>query len=541
MNERKYIDCYAMVGKRGPKDIETPYETEVLLDEMAWCGIHGALIAHWTAKEYDPSFGNRMLLHELKKSPRLYGVWTVMPSHTGEFPSPKDCVSEMLDNGIRAAKMYPRTHHYWFTGDVCGALLAEFEKNEIVLLVEGGYMYKPDILEKTNEVLLSELDVILKNHPGLNLILQGARWDATRYLHTLLSKHNNLYVEFSNHQGNRALEIFTGWFGAERIVFGSGALDKSPGAAKAFIDYCTLDENEKSLIAGRNLARLLKIETLPRAYTEPTVNDPILRKAKQGKPLNDILVIDSHAHIAHDGAVGVGFMHQPYSDAKSMFERAQLMGIDKMCISSWLGIWTDFDEGNKIVYSALQRYPGFYHGYATLQPQYIRDWLPHLEKVYKEYGMEGIKPYHPRTDIPYNDPLWVPWFEYGNKINAYILLHPSPNFTQEINDIAPRYPDMTFIIAHCGGSFATARQGIDAALQFPNVVLEITLTSVTYKVIEFMVEHVGADRVLFGTDQPMRDPIPQFGWVAYSHCSYEEKLKIFGLNMERIIKRVKVK
>lgn len=527
-----------MVGKRGPKDVETPFETEVLLDEMEWCGIQGALIAHWTAKEYDPSFGNKILLRELKKSDRLYGVWTVLPSHTGEFPNPEDCVREMIDNGIKAAKMYPRTHHYWFTEDVCGKLLDEFEKNGILLFVEGGYMYNPDILEPANEVLLTDLDILLSYHKGLHVVLQGARWDATRYLYTLMSKHPNLYLEFSNHQGNRALEIFSEWFGAERLLFGTGALDKSPGAAKAFVDYCTLDQHDKDLIAGKNLARLLKLEKLPVDYPDKQINDPVVEKAKQGKPLDHMLVIDSHAHIAHDDAVGVGFMHQPFSDAKSMFERSKLIGIDKICISSWLGIWVDFEEGNNIVRSAMERYPGFYHGYATLQPQYIQDWQPHLDKVYKEFGMEGIKPYHPRTDIPYNDPLWSPWFEYGNKIRAYTLLHPSPEFSKEIQDIAPKYPDMTFIVAHCGGSFAAARQGIDAALQFQNIVLEITLTSVTYKVIEFMVDHVGADRVLFGTDQPMRDPIPQFGWMAYARCSYEDKKKMFGENMQKIIDRV---
>ena len=94
-------------------------------------------------------------------------------------------------------------------------------------------------------------------------------------------------------------------------------------------------------------------------------------------------------------------------------------------------------------------------------------------------------------------------------------------------------------MAHTGGSFTDARKGIDIALKNPNVSLEITLTAVTYRVIEFMVEHVGADRVLFGSDQPMRDPIPQFGWMAYSHCSLEEKKKMFGLNMRRILRRVR--
>ena len=93
-----------------------------------------------------------------------------------------------------------------------------------------------------------------------------------------------------------------------------------------------------------------------------------------------------------------------------------------------------------------------------------------------------------------------------------------------MNDLIPRYPDMWFILAHTGGSFGAARDGIEVAKKFPNVSLEITLTSVTYRVIEFMVSHVGADRVLFGTDQPMRDPIPRNsdGWhipIALRHKS----------------------
>ncbi len=109
----------------------------------------------------------------------------------------------------------------------------------------------------------------------------------------------------------------------------------------------------------------------------------------------------------------------------------------------------------------------------------------------------------------------------------------------EVNDLAEKYPEISFILAHSGASFHDARLAMEVALKHKNVFLEITLTSVTYRVIEFMVHHLGADRVLFGTDQPMRDPIPQFGWMAYTHCSYEEKKKMFGLNMQKIIRRVR--
>ena len=54
-----------------------------------------------------------------------------MPHHTGEMLPPRDVVQEMRDNGIRAAKMYPRSHHYFFNEDTCGGLLSAFEEEEI--------------------------------------------------------------------------------------------------------------------------------------------------------------------------------------------------------------------------------------------------------------------------------------------------------------------------------------------------------------------------------------------------------------------------
>ena len=120
----------------------------------------------------------------------------------------------------------------------------------------------------------------------------------------------------------------------------------------------------------------------------------------------------------------------------------------------------------------------------------MKDWKREINKVHGRYKMPGLKPYNPKTGIAYNDPAWSTWFEYGNRHHLYCLLHPSPNFTAELDELAAKYPDMTMIIAHTGGSFVTARQGIEAALKFPNVVLEITLTPVTYRVIEFMVKHV---------------------------------------------------
>lgn len=55
----------------------------------------------------------------------------------------------------------------------------------------------------------------------------------------------------------------------------------------------------------------------------------ILRRVKDGEPLDHIAVIDSHTHMLHDGGQGVGFMPMPNGDADHIIARNQRMGIER--------------------------------------------------------------------------------------------------------------------------------------------------------------------------------------------------------------------
>ncbi len=321
------------------------------------------------------------------------------------------------------------------------------------------------------------------------------------------------------------------------MLFGTDFPEKSPGAAKSFIDYADISIEDRKKIAGLNLLKILKLdkEFLPELKEES--KSEILKLVKEGKPLDNILVIDSHAHMSHNDSDGVGYMWQKQSDAKGIVDRNKRIGIDLTCISPWLGIWADYENGNEILLDAIKQFPKEILGYAALDPNYVTDWDNEIKKVHLEYGFKGMKPYNPKNGIPYNSPKYDKWYQFGHEHNLFALMHMSPNFKAEMLEIAGKYHNITFILAHSGSSFAVAREHVEIAKQRPNVVLEITLTSVTLGVIEYMVKEVGADRVLFGTDQPMRDPIPQFGWLVYSRLTDEERIKILGLNMQKIINR----
>jgi predicted TIM-barrel fold metal-dependent hydrolase len=531
MENVTYLDCYATVGRRGTKDERAAWKTETLMEEMEHCGIHGALVTHALAKEYDPIFGNKALMRELSKSRRLYGAWTVVPHHCSDMPRAKDIISQMRDNNIRAARMYPKLHHYDFDETSCGELFGELEKNDIPLFVESG------LYENYAQISFKEVDYVCSAHPGLRLVLLATRWESPRQMIPLMEKHPGIFIEFSSFQANRAIEWFTDLFGAERLLFGTEFPEKSPGAAKAFIDYAQISQDERRLIAGGNLARLLKMEGSPGQRSAGVEDDGILEKVKAGMRLDNITLIDSHAHISHDGANGVGSLPQLKSDADGLFERDSVIGISKACISSWVGIVADYEAGNEIVYQAIRQYPSHFIGYASIDPNYVEDWAGELKQCYGEFGFVGIKPYYPRTHVPYNDPRLAKWFRFGNQHRLFALLHPSDRFAEEVEEISHKYPEVKFLLAHSGMSFKAARDHCEIARKRKNVYVEITYTAVTYGSIELMVEEVGENKVLFGTDQPMRDPIPQLGWVAYSHISEKAKKKILGENMARVLGR----
>jgi len=69
----------------------------------------------------------------------------------------------------------------------------------------------------------------------------------------------------------------------------------------------------------------------------------------------------------------------------------------------------------------------------------------------------------------------------------------------------------------------------------PNVFAEITFTAVTGGVIERMVNATSDQRVVYGSDLPMRDPRQQLGWVVFSDLPVESKIKILASNAAEII------
>ncbi len=526
MSGIRYFDSFAFAGKRMGELQNYIHSVDDIASEMRRCGIHGALLTHTLSREYDPVVGNELLLKEIGGRKNFAPCFVVRPDDLGEFPP----VEKYLDgHDIRAVRLYPKTQMYGFDDFTCGKIFDNLEHREIPLFIEGGRRFVPSF----NQASIEELDRVCSAHPKLRIVLQGSRWDGMREVFFLMKKHANIMLEFSSQQVNRGFEFFVRHFGAKRLIFGTQFPVMSIGAARTFLDYADIKDDERRLIASVNLAELLKVP-IPDGEVDNDKGDRILVAVKSGKPLSEFNVIDAHAHIVPEGE-HVAYSPILFSGADDMVKGDGRLGIRKTCVSEWLGLWLDHDRGNEATFDAMTRYPDHFVGYGAFDPTIVKDWDRLLNHWYLKRRFVGIKPYYPRTEIPYNSQKWHPLFSFGDRHKLFVLLHPSDHFVSEVEEIAVRYPNLRMLLAHSGMSFKHASEVSELAKAHENVYLELTFTDVADGVIEFMAEKVGGEKILFGTDQPMRDASPQLGWVAYSRISESDKVKILGKNMEGIL------
>lgn len=517
-----YFDSNVCIGKRGPKDAREIWCSEDILASMDRSGISGALVCSGLAKDYAPAYGNGWLAEELKKYPRFYGCYTIAPGYTGSFLAPSEIAEDMRQKHMVAAKMFPATQFYSPREEVMGEYYTALEGNGFPLLIDKA------------QISWQELSDLLRNHPKLNVLFQGASWSDFHNLAAYMKRYPNLYTDLSHMQANFAVEILVKQFGAERICVGSGLPLMCPGAARAFIDYAQISPEEKQLIAGGNLARLCGI-ALPDAVA--VKNEQIAQQAAQGVPL-EVPVFDSHTHFLENGGNCGGGFAMVDGDLPHMAALSDTMGVDAYCVAPWLGIWTDCEAGNKIAVDMAKRDKRVYP-YILINPTYGTDVEKEAYHYHVEEKVPAMKMFYSRSGIRYNDPVFDPWYKIANENKLFALMDSGsyPAYLSDMAEVAEAYPDITFFLDHAGRNFAIAESYAALAKKFDNVYLQLTYTSVPEGLIEYLCAEGLAHKTLYGTDAPMRDPRPQLGWVAFANISTEEKKLILGGNMRRIADR----
>ncbi|MCD6217439.1 amidohydrolase family protein [bacterium] len=243
----QFIDANCCIGKLSvplPGYIDNAKE---LAKVMKQAGIDGALVYHISSKEYSPTYGNNWILDEVADYGNLYPCWAVMPHHTGEMPPPVEIVESMLENGVRTVRVFPKTHNWSLSEWSCGTLLSVLQERSIPLFID------------YNETSVDQIYGLCKQHTGLAVVLTGAPFRFSRLIYALLSETSNLYLDTSMFQLHGGIEDVCAKFSARRLLFGTSIPLFNPEPSVMAVQYAGISDEEKSMIAGGNLLKLLGV------------------------------------------------------------------------------------------------------------------------------------------------------------------------------------------------------------------------------------------------------------------------------------------
>ena len=243
------------------------------------------------------------------------------------------------------------------------------------------------------------------------------------------------------------------------------------------------------------------------------------------------MIIDIHSHIG-DPWFAYWKKNVDVEDHLASMDR---WGVDKRCVSWWQPHNAP-DEGNKVIAEVCKKYPKRFLGFAVINPRWYQGAVDEVKKAKEELGMVGLK-FHPAACHYHSDsPCLNKVMEKGIELGFPMLFHCGADEysnPRNLGNLAARFPEATIIMAHMGEE--ASFEGISTAGEYSNIVLDTTGSMNWYRVLNFALELVGDERIVFGMDFPAYNPGPEISKVRDADISESQKKKIMGENAARIL------
>ena len=221
----------------------------MLDDELDRTGVTGGLVYNCAIDYAGVVVGNGALANDLKTARHeLYGVYTLVPSYTNELPKAEMLYDAMKVQKMGALRLHPKAHGFIAKAGILSDYLSMAQECHI-----------PVILDTACGLTPEDCWDFMCAYPDLTSILSiDATWPTDRMVRPFLAQFKNLYYDLSHMITEHGLESLVSFCGAERLLFASDYPARYIGGQQMMLKYSLLSEEEKDLIAGENLLRLLR-------------------------------------------------------------------------------------------------------------------------------------------------------------------------------------------------------------------------------------------------------------------------------------------
>ncbi len=523
MNNLNFFDAFCTVGTSLRSGAGDPHTARELLEDMDRTGMAESMVLDSLSREFHPAAGNRRVLQTVASHPRLHPAWAAIPhGERGEQPHSEDMLSLMKKHRVGALFLFPSQYCHSLDEWAVDAFCDPFERERVPVFVN----FNDSRRMLMDACRWDELVGFCSRHPSLPVVLSEWRIRRTnRMLYRAMDACPNLHIELSGFWLYRGIEYLVRNWGSERLIFGSNWPHLNHACTAAAVAMAEIGEDDKRLIAGGNLRRLINwcVPQRKEAFRLPEPSDEFALFARTGRRSEQMTFLDCHGHL---GGYSPEY-HIPDSDIGSSIKEMDRMGIERCFVFSFSVVHGDECYGNDTVAAAVKAHPDKFIGFAGINPHRGRDRILEELRRCREMGLRGIKLIPQYQAFPAEDPLIDLCCKWANE-NRWVILNHDWGSCENLGRLLVQFPEAHFINGHAAPRFG------DLARKHDNLWI-CTCPVHTPRSCENLVQSAGADRVMFGSDLQDLPVSWGLGPVLQAELEAADKKRILHDNMRALL------
>ncbi len=250
------------------------------------------------------------------------------------------------------------------------------------------------------------------------------------------------------------------------------------------------------------------------------------------------MIVDVHCHLGRSPE-----FRFPDTSVTTMLQVMDRLRIDRAVCCHLAFLHGEPDVGLRESIQAHRESEGRLLLYTVFDPNHSGN-IEFVHECLEREGFVGVK-IHPSFHGCYaDDDRYEPVWQLATQRRIPILTHswdvsdqnPTQkySFPSRFEKLIAMHPDVTLILGHAGGRYGGHVAAADLASRYPRVFLDLAGDCYTLGLVEYLVEHAGADKILFGSDLTWIDPRTQLGMVLDARIAIEAKEQILGINAAKI-------
>lgn len=254
--------------------------------------------------------------------------------------------------------------------------------------------------------------------------------------------------------------------------------------------------------------------------------------------MDTVDVVDAHCHLYPEN----------HEDPEALLHQMDTTAVDVAVILAVApGNVKDTQQYNDFIADTVKAFPDRFIGFGSVCPTDGKKAVQELER-FSDLGLKGVK-LHPvkqrfQCDIPEMDAI----AKKCEDLNIPMLIHSYFPYdileSERLYRLVVDHPDTTFILAHMEGhrfldcySYCTRRRE-----GFHNVYFDVSSTAVMFrrspysKQIKWIIEQMGTDRVVFGSNYPTYQLVDALSAFDDLGLSFEESQHVLGKTIVELLK-----